>query len=282
MFGEKEPQFNKPEAVPEAKSEQKAEVKENPLDRLRGEIKDMSLGLQKEGVPVDERARVDINKFKDVYPGQSIESDNAWVKDLKGRWENAAASGNKMSWLYGREQMKQKVAQENPTGGVWEMLATSILHKNLGKDFIVARTSEYDDARYKVDNIILDRKTGHIVCAFDEIGATTGERFEEKKNKILERNWQRGGTDLKYGISFEEKAGKMELKKGSLYQIPLFYLALSEEEIKKTLNDPSQEKKVFGNFVESAKKQIKEIGAGPAHPKLRSRLEFFGSVLEKL
>jgi len=273
-----QPQFEK---QPEAKPEEKIETRENPLDRLKSEIKDMSLGLQKEGVPVDEKARIDVNKFKDVYSRQTIESDNAWVKDLKGRWGNAAAASHKMSWLYGREQIKEKLAQENPLGGIWEMLATKILHQNLGQDFIVARTSEYDDARYKVDNIILDRATGHIVCAFDEIGAATGERFEEKKNKVLERNWQRGGTDLKYGISFEEKKGKMELRKGSVYQIPLFYLALSEEEIKKTLNDAGLEKKVFGNFIESAKKQIKEIGAGPVHPKLQARLDFFEKVIEK-
>ncbi len=206
MF-EKEPQFNKPEAAPEPK----VEIKEKPIDRLKSEIRDMSLGLQKEGVPVDEKARIDIKKFGDVYSKQTIESDGAWVKDLRGRWENAAASSDKMSWLYGREQIKQKVAQENPIGGVWEMLSTKILHQNLGKDFIVARTSEYDDARYKVDNIILDKKTGHVVCAFDEVATNSGERFEDKKNKILERNWQRGGTDLKYGISFEEtKSGKME------------------------------------------------------------------------
>ncbi|MFH0987728.1 MAG: hypothetical protein V1841_02460 [Patescibacteria group bacterium] len=280
--GEPQPQFNKSEVVPEVKPEQKAETKENSLDRLKDEIKDMSLGLQKEGVPVDERARIDIKKFKDVYSKQTIESDGAWVKDLRGRWDRAAASSRPDSWMYGKKQLEEKVAQENPTGGVWEMLATSILHKNLGKDFIVVRTSEYDDARYKVDNVILDRKTGNVVCAFDEIGATTGERFEEKKNKVLERNWQRGGADLKYGISFEEKAGKMELKKGSVYQIPLFYLALSEEEIKKTLNDPSQEKKIFSNFVESAKEQIKEIRKGPVHPKLGSRIDFFEGVLGKL
>lgn len=258
------------------------EVREKPIDRMKREIKEMALGLQKEGVPVDNGDRIDIRKFSDVYSRQTIEADGAWVKDLKGIWRNAAASSHKMSWLYGKEQIKQKVAEENPMGRVWEMLATIILQKNLGKDFIVVRTSEYDDARYKVDNIILDRRTGHIVCAFDEIGAATDERFEEKKSKVLERNWQRGGADLKYGISFEEKAGKMALRKGSVYQIPLLYFAASKEDIKKTLGDPSSEKDIFRAFVKSAKEQIKEIKNGPIHPKLGRRLDFFESVLEKL
>ncbi|MBI2626432.1 MAG: hypothetical protein HYW69_02480 [Candidatus Nealsonbacteria bacterium] len=278
MFESKEPQFNKPEVGPG----QKPEAREKPIDRLKGEIGEMALGLRKEGIPVDGGGRIDITKFGDVYSKRSIELDGAWVKKLKTAWETAAAASHKMSWLYGREQIKQKVAQEHPMGGVWEMLATSILHKNLGKDFIVVRASEYDDARYKVDSVILDRKTGQVVCAFDEIGATTGERFEEKRKKVLERNWQRGGADLKYGISMEERAGKMELKKGSVYQIPLLYLALSEEDIRRTLQDPKQEKKVFGDFVNSAKEQIKDIKRGPIHSKLKERLDFFEKVLGKL
>lgn len=271
---EPQPQFNKQEVMPE--------VKEKPIERLKGEIKDIATGLQQEGVPVDNENRIDVDKFGGIYSRGSIQLDKNWVRDLKQRWEDAAVSDYKMSWLYGREQVKQKVAQENPMGKVWEMLSTKILHQNLGKDFIVARTSEYDDARYKVDNILLDRKTGHIVCAFDEIDTKGSGRFEEKKQKVSNRNIKRGGTDLKYGISFEEKAGKMELKKGAVFQIPLFYMAISEEKLKKTLANPGNEKEVFKNMVESIKEQIKEINEkGPVHHKLKSRLDFFEKVIEK-
>lgn len=258
MF-EREPQFKRPE---------QETVK--PLERLRESIKDMSLELRGEGVPVDDNARIDPEKFTDIYSKQSIESDKAWVEDLKGRWERSA-------------NIKGSVfPQKQSMGEAWEMLATSILHRNLGKDFIVARTSEYDDARYKVDNIILDKKTGHIVCAFDEVEATSGTIFEEKRNNVLKRNWERGGTDLKYGIFLEDKTGRMKLEKGSVFQIPLFYAALSEGDLKRTLADPSQEKEVFKSFVESTKKQIGEIRKGPLHPKLKTRLDFFEKqVIEK-
>jgi hypothetical protein len=274
------PPLNQPGLKPEIESP-KAEVYEKPIDRLKREVGDIALGLQKEGVPVDKNARIDINKFGNVYSRQTIESDKAWVEDLQGRWQNAAASENKMSWLLGREQIKQKVAEENPMGSVWEMMSTKILHENLGKDFMVARTSAYDDTRYGVDNVILDRKTGHIICAFDEIGATSGNRFNEKESKVLNKNWEKGGTDLKYGISFKEKDGQMVLEKGSIYQIPLLYLALSEDEIRATLNNPKLEKDVFDKFVKSARGQIKTIESGPVHPKLRTRLDFFAGVLEK-
>ncbi len=271
---EKEPQFIKQQ---EAQPEQK-EVKKDGLKELRNYIKEMSLGLRKEGVPVDERARIDVNKFGSIYSNHSIESDRAWIKDLKGRWKESAIAGSHWSWAFPKEEALRDV----PVGDIFEMLTTSIFHKNLSKDFIVTRTSEYDDARNKVDNIILERKTGNIVCAFDEIGAASGERFEEKQNKVLDRNWQKGGADLKYGIFFEKKAGKMELKKGFVHHIPLFYLAMSEEKIKNALSDPDQQEKVFHGFVSSVKEQIKKINEGPIHPKLKERLDFFEKVIEKL
>jgi len=225
---EKEPQFFRKEGVLEVQSGQK-ETRKEGLEGLRDYIKEMSLELKKEGVPVNEKARIDINKFEGVYSKQSIESDRAWIKDLKGRWERSAAAESHWSWAF----PKEKAIRDIPMGDVFEMLTTSILYKNLRKDFIVTRTSEYDDARNKVDNIILERETGNIVCAFDEIGVASGERFEEKRNKVLERNWQRGGADLKYGISLEKKLGRMELKKGAVYQIPLFTLLFPKKKLKK-------------------------------------------------
>src|SRR4030042_4343151 len=240
---EKETQFLKQEG---AKPEQKEDKKEG-LAELRDRIRKRSLELRKEGVPVDERARINVDEFHGIYSVQSIESDKAWIKELKGRWKEAAIAGSNLSWAFPKEE----ALREMPTGDIFEMLTTSILDKNLGEDFIVTRTSEYDDARNKVDHMIAHKPTKTIVCAFDEIGAVSGERFKEKQNKILERNWKRGGADLKYGIFFEGKEGKMKLKKGHVFQVPLFYLAMSKEDIKKTLDDPSQQEKVFHDFIGS-------------------------------
>jgi len=255
----------------------KPETQEKPLERLKREIREMALGLQKECVPVDNRARINIDQFSKVYSQHSIESDRLWIKDLKERWKRAAISESRWSWAFPKERALKEVT----IGDTWEMLTTSILHKNLGKDFIVVRTSEYDDARYKVDNIILDRKTGNIICAFDEIGAADGELFEKKKNNVLQRNWQRGGADLKYGIFMEKDGNEMKLKKGPIYQIPLFYLARNEEQIKDVLKDPSKEKEVFSELMGSIKKQIGEIKEGPVHSKLGERLDFFEKIVEK-
>lgn len=212
----------------EARIEQKL-VRKEGLEGLRDYIKEISSELKEEGVPVDDKARIDMNKFEGVYPRQSIESDKAWIKDLKGRWERSAIAESRWSWAF----PKEKALRDMPVGDIFEMLTTSILHKKLNKDFVVTRTSEYDDARNKVDNIILERETGNIVCAFDEIGASSGERFKEKKNKVLERNWQRGGADLKYGLYFEKKNDKMELKKELSIKFRFFIFLFRKKKSKK-------------------------------------------------
>jgi hypothetical protein len=273
-----QPKFdNQPLVEKENSLAEQKEAKKGGLEGLRSEINEMSLILQKEGVPIDNQARLDINKYKDVYSERSIESDNNWVKDLKSVWERAAKSSSRWSWVPNKEGGPKDI----PIGDVFEMLATAIFSEFLGENFITLRTTEYDDIRNKVDNLIVERKTGNVVCAFDEVGDSNGKRFEEKRSKVLERNWQRGGADLKYGLSYEQQDGQTKLKKGAIYQIPLFYLSLSEEEIKKALYDPGQRGKIFQKFISSAKEQIEEIKGGPVHSKLKERLDFFTQVIEK-
>ncbi len=268
---------NQPSIEKENPPVEKKETRRGGLEGLKSEINDMSLKLQREGVPIDNQARLDINKYKDVYSERSIESDNNWVKDLKGVWERAAKSSSRWSWV----PNKEGGPKDMPIGDIFEMLATATFSEFLGENFITLRTTEYDDIRNKVDNLIVERKTGNVVCAFDEVGDSNGKRFEEKRSKVLERNWQRGGADLKYGLSYEQQDGQAKLKKGAIYQIPLFYLSLSEEEIKKALYDPSQRSKIFQKFISSAKEQIEEIKSGPVHSKLKERLDFFTQVIEK-
>jgi len=306
---EKEPQFfGKPPSVesdsatagkeesskptPEKALElEKKPGKEKPTERLEDFIKKMSSELKKEGVPIDKKGRINIEEFKGIHPKEVIESDKKWIEDLKGRWERAAVSESRQSWVLSKEQ----IIQQKRTGEVWEMLSTAILHKNLGKDFIVARTSEYDDARNKVDNVILDKKSGNIVCAFDEIGAFPGQKFKEKdprfkdkEKKILERNWLKGGADLKYGISLEKKQGKLELKKGPVYHIPLFYFALPKDKIEKGLKTfspegiSSEEKEIFEGFIDSFKEQTETMEKEPLHQKVKERLELFEKYMLEL
>ena len=81
---------------------------------------------------------------------------------------------------------------ENERAGfVFEMLKTSIMHKKIGERFIVVRSSHYDDNINKVDNVLVDRKTGHTICALDEVSPKSMQDGEslKKQREIRMRNF---------------------------------------------------------------------------------------------
>ncbi|MBL7142265.1 MAG: hypothetical protein ISS83_01170 [Candidatus Pacebacteria bacterium] len=270
------PEFEKNESEVLEKQQERGEKKDR-IRELKDYMKKMFEELRQEGIPINEKARINMDDFRKTHGDSLVESHKARVKDLKKRFKEADIGRNLSAWAHPKEEALKGVS----TGEVFEMLTTSIFHKKLRKDFIVTRTSEYDDFENNIDNIILERETGNIVCAFDEVGVNSGETFEKKKNKVSEINRYKGGANLRYGIFLEKKAGKMELKKGNINNIPLFYLSMSEEEIKNNLDNPERQEESFYNFIDSVKKQIEELKKYQVHPKLKERLDSFEEVIEK-
>ncbi len=272
---EREPQFGvRPDKLTEK------------FEKLQNFIKEISGDLKKEGIPVNEKGRIDTDKFEGVYRREIIEADKDWVEDLKKKWERGIVSGSLLAGLLSKEQ----ILQQKTIGETWEILVTAILHKCLGKDFIVVRTSEYDDFRNGVDCLIIYRPSGSVVCAFDEVGDISGQRFNDKKEKVLKRNQYNGGADIFYGLSFKERQGLRQLKKGEIKHVPLFYFASSEDDVRRGLeafsfskdSGSQEERKIFESFIDSFKKQIDELKKGPLHPKFKERLDFFEGILKNM
>jgi len=221
---------------------------ENKLINLERQLSEY---LNAQDVPTTGDCRINPEAFEKIYGTEQIKRDEKYVKELEQKW--AAEEGDKTT-RYGEQ---------------FEALKTIIFHKFLGKDFIVLRSSLYDDIVNKVDNIILDKKTGNLVCALDEVATMTGERFENKKSAILERNkGNNGGGRLKYGLFIKE--GKLSL--GSTKHFPIFYLAIKpnylKEAIRKmqpSLNETTEyERKLFDYFISLIDYQIKEMQLNPS------------------
>lgn len=232
------------------------------------------------GVPVGEDGRIDENFYKELYSDEEVE------KDLQGnrQWEK-----NWHGDLSAEEIQKKKRLAE---GEQLEMLACAMFIKNLGEKFVVVRSSPHDDRINKVDTIILDRETGNLVCAFDEVGDTSGVDYEEKQNLVREKNLNNGAS-LKYGISVREgNDGKKETVPSEVHHIPLFYLALPSSRIKKGIEefvaDPVQqsefEKRLFLYFTSTIIAQIDALNLYQKRldPELRKRLEDFKNVISSL
>lgn len=276
QFIESTPKSEKNENEISEKQQEQVEKKDR-IRELKDDMKKIWEELRKEGIPINEKARINMDEFRKTHGDKSVESDKAYVENLKKIFKEADIGRDPLAWARSREEISKKTSM----GEIFEMLKTSIFHKKLGKDFIVVRTSEYDDFRNKVDNIILERETGNIVCAFDEVEFFSKKTSQKKEDKVLDKNEKGGGADLKYGIFLEKKDGKMKLKKGPINQIPLFYLAMTQGDVIKALNNPDQREQVFYKLVDSIKEQIKGLEGKQLHSKLKERLDHFEKVIER-
>ena len=182
--------------------------------------------------------------------GEGAEKDNDLVLKLENDW--AQEKGMSLeAW---------RVGKEKASGTVAEFALTLMLDKILGGRFIVARASEYDDYCNGIDNVIIDKESGAVICGFDEVvDDMQGYYSEAKKKDKIKKISDSGGAEIKYGATFIDG----ELKPASFENVPTFYLSLSSselsrlaEELKKENSGISElETKIYGRLLNSLKEQ---------------------------
>jgi len=222
-------------------------ISESEIEKIIYLQEKLSENLRSEGIPVTNECRLQISGFQGVYPQDEIEIDIRIVLELQKKWSEEGG-----------------IKKE---GEQFEVIKTIIFNKFLGNDFVAVRSSLYDDFKNGVDNIILDKKTGNLICAFDEVASISGKEFEDKKEKVLSKNIKQKGVKLKYGIYL--KGEKIDL--GPIQNIPLFYLALPSDRLKEAIKKLSPsleektdyEKKLFEFFISLIKHQIKTLKLYP-------------------
>lgn len=233
---------------------------------------------EKDGVPLQDDGRIDMDAFASVHP--DLGADKERVREWFAEWHGNVSQNTVLE-----ERLKRD-------GEKLELLSYAIFCKNLGKDFIVVRSSFHDDRTNKVDALLLERSTGNLVCAFDEVGAISGATFEEKQKAIQDHNLHNQGARLKYGLHLEEKDGAKQLAMGEVENVPLFYVALPRDHIKKgvaefipSLDQQSEfEKKLFEYFIAAIDLQIQGLGlySGRLNEGLKGRLQTFHDVIKKI
>ncbi len=77
----------------------------------------------------------------------------------------------------------------------------------LGTDYLLVRTHRYDDYENGVDQLIINTKTGEVVCALDELVENKNlpefkrnKRFSSKLKRALKK---KNGFSIKYGLVFQ-------------------------------------------------------------------------------
>jgi hypothetical protein len=166
-------------------------------------------------------------------------------------------------------------------GNLAEVTATLLLHRGLSENFITVRTAAYDDLKHGIDTIIVNKETGEVICAFDELmgGGPEDKRAEEKARRQQE-DIKRGGTSLTYGFTIKDG----QMVKSSFEHVPIFRLCLGRREVYSALTECDHDgddlgpigKNILDGLLASLAQQTGEyLTLDELNPVMRQRLEHF-------
>lgn len=183
---------------------------------------------------------------------------------------------------------KHREKKEASKSSQAEMIITAILHKVLKERFLVVRSATYDDYTHGMDNLILDKETGAVICAFDEVLENVGdrERGTNKKIEKIKRAAVKGGTEAKYGISLKDEM----LTRAHVRNVPVFYLTLESKNLIELTdqlfkNNPviaEAEARLFAHLVGSIKEQKEMLQKLNLPATMKRSLDSFESSLATL
>lgn len=295
--------FRENERGPQENIEHHEKNPRRKLEKLMLEISreiNQTLGLDL----INPEGAIDMQTWTEASGRQDLEKDENFVKTREMEFSGLK---NERVREYYREKYHAKTEEEmlgqfrkereKQKGIIFEKAKTALFHKFAGEKFIVVHTARYDDYKNNVDNLMVNRETGDVVCAFDEVRAE-GEDDEKLQNKIdkVKNLVQDGGTEIKYGFSFdkkpENKNNSLVLKK--LTNIPTFYLSVTSKKLDELLeamsDDPGAtpsptEQKIFQELVSSLRSQAKMLKGVKVPPVVRYHLRGFENsliIMEKI
>ncbi len=174
-----------------------------------------------------------------------------------------------------------------------EMALTAVMHKILGPEFIVVRTASVDDYTKKIDKLIINKETGDVVCAFDEVNDEQDGKFMQAKQDAVIKAARQGGVDIDYGITFEKDPVTRDNKmvKGKIKNVLKFYLGISKKDLSDLISnmnyDTSQppnniELKLFDQLTAMLREQVGLIGRQNLKENIWQKLEKFIPSLDQM
>lgn len=187
------------------------------IKKIEEFIRRSAVEIEKDGVLIDpETGRLNPMSYSSVYTADEIAVDNRRVDEQKAKWGS---------------DVNKRILQ----GERLELLKTAVFQKHMGNKFIVVRSSEYDDIFNNIDNVILNKKTGEVVCAIDDFcdnpNGRIGKDINTKKTRSEQLN-EFGAAKLKYSLGIDHSTGQNRpVAKGEERKIPVFYLAIGPEDL---------------------------------------------------
>jgi len=200
------------------------------------------------------------------------EEDERLIGMQEGQWakERGVSLGQ---WQHDKERNPAALA---------EMALTIFLQRCLPERYMIVRSSFYDDYNNGVDQLIIDRESGTVVCGIDEVIERAGCSTPGNKEGKIRRKMQKGGARVKYGARVVEG----ELVLGRLGRVPAFYLSLGKNDLTELQtafangNPGAYEEKLLQSVLASLRSQAKSYDDLELSEELRSELGLFINSLD--
>lgn len=224
------------------------------------------------------------------YSKEALEKDKQRMKDKEETWIRRDLKLDPQVEVTKeiRQDWEKLQIEKNKTrkSDLLEMVATLLLHKVIGKEYVIARASKYDDY-FGFDNIIVHKATGAVICTFDDVhGRKEGETYLEKQREVI-KSAKHGGATIKYGFTFKNG----QLIKQQINHVPKLYMSFDMGELEDALeavnvNDLSsvseQEYKFFNTMISGFVSQLHVIKENSTDPELRKRVGELEELLPAL
>jgi hypothetical protein len=188
----------------------------------------------------------------------------------------------------GKTQELMLADRERNPANIAEIAVTLLFDKVLSEDFIIVRASVYDDYENGADQLIIDKKTGAVICGLDDaiLGSSSRDDGQKKKTKI-DNKMNNGGATIEYGVTMNN--GRLE--RNSLSHIPIFYFNLNKSEMNVILESlaagrsdlSAAEMDTYAKLVNSLLNQATEYEADTTlNADLKNNLRDFAPSLRKM
>lgn len=249
--------------------------------RIENYLREIAKEMRDRGIPVGSDFRIQPQEYKGkAYPEQEVERDLADIEEKKRNFDEI----------------------ERRIGEFCELYVTALLNKHFS-ELIIVRTSEFDDIFGHVDNLVVDRRTGEIICAVDEVSAIGGRVYKQKEERIKERNIGKeittssgervitGGARIKYGLKLtRDENGQERITLGPNRYVPIFYIAIPKEALERAVSEfnPSKdsaseyERKMLQYILTSIMGQIEGLmlEEQKLNPFLKKSISRFRTIIE--
>ncbi len=195
----------------------------------RGAIRDTAY-LDTQGGPFSEERIEEFRMFVRTRERDWCEPDNPKVQDYYHHKHNAHTEDEILT-AWRSERNKHD-------GALAEMAVTVLMHKYLKDEFYVLRTNIYDDYAHGIDNLIVEKATGAVICTFDEfVGSVEDERFQKKLHRERKQAHDQGAK-IDYGIGIRHDIdGTRNVERKAVRHVPTFTLPIEKTQLQSLLHE---------------------------------------------